>query len=269
VARRRRPRGARTPLPRASARWRRRLAELLERVAVAKAGSELNRARRAKLDRARIQIDAFLEHEAGLEAEFRPDPELLELSFGPFDEPSGAGRAPRPALRFGEFSLRGRIDRIDLAGDRRAAVVRDYKTGKNVATANEFAGRGTLQIQLYMLAARRVLDLDPVAGLYQPLGAADPGKRKARGLALAGDPRVEALGLVRTDKKDEEGFERALAEAEARAIAAATRMRAGDIRRDPLNGECPKYCSLQPICRLERALGVVGSENGDSGGEGG
>ena len=39
-------------------------------------------------------------------------------------------------------------------------------------------------------------------------------------------------------------------------------MRAGDIDRDPLNGECPKYCTFQPICRLERALGVVGQENG-------
>ena len=164
-------------------------------------------------------------------------------------------------MRFGDFSLRGRIDRIDLAADGRSAVVRDYKTGKNVAAAREFARKGTLQIQLYMLAVRRVLELDPVAGLYQPLGAADPKKRKARGLALADDPRVAELDLVRTDRKSEDEFEQALEAAEARAVAAAARMRAGDIDRDPLNGECPKYCTFQPICRLERALGVVGQEN--------
>jgi RecB family exonuclease len=172
----------------------------------------------------------------------------------------------RPPLRFGDFALRGRIDRIDLAADGRTALVRDYKTGKRVASAPEFDRKGTLQIQLYMLAVRRVLELDPVAGLYQPLGAADPGKRRARGLALGDDPRVAELRVVRTDKKDSDEFEQALADAEARAIAAAARMRAGDITRDPLNGECPKYCTFQPICRLERALGVVGDENGDSGG---
>jgi hypothetical protein len=42
-------------------------------------------------------------------------------------------------------------------------------------------------------------------------------------------------------------------------------MRAGRIRRDPLNGECPRYCTYQAICRLERALGDVGEES--SGGD--
>ncbi len=71
-----------------------------------------------------------------------------------------------------------------------------------------------------------------------------------------------------TDKKDAEEFERVLAAAQARAIDAATAMRAGEIDRDPINGQCPKYCTFQPICRLERALGVVGQENGDSADEG-
>ncbi len=255
------------PRPGDLGRWRRRFAELLEAVATGRSDATLNQARRAKLDRARVQIEAFLEHESMLESEFRPDPELLELSFGPFDDQPREGSTPRPALRFGEFSLRGRIDRIDLAADSHSAIVRDYKTGKKVATAGEFERKGTLQIQLYMLAVRRVLDLDPVAGLYQPLGATDPPKRRARGLALADDPRIESLKLVRTDKKDEEEFELALAEAETRATAAARAMRAGSIARDPINGECPKYCTFQPICRLERALGVVGQEQGDSGDE--
>jgi ATP-dependent helicase/DNAse subunit B len=255
------------PRPGDVARWRARAAELIEEIAVARSGAELNQARRSRLDRARIQIDAFLDDEAAGESEFRPDPDLLELSFGPFGENEDGEAAPsRPPLRFGEFALRGRIDRIDLAADGHTALIRDYKTGKRVASAPEFERKGTLQIQLYMLAVRRVLELDPVAGLYQPLGAADPGKRRARGLALGDDPRVAELGLVRTDKKGEDDFEQSLADAEARAIAAAARMRAGDIDRDPLNGECPKYCTFQPICRLERALGVVGDEDSESGG---
>jgi ATP-dependent helicase/nuclease subunit B len=250
------------PRPGDVGRWRDRFGELLTEVAVGRTGAELNRARRAKLNRARVQIDAFLEQEAELETDFRPDRALLELAFGPFEDEHGVTTETHQALRFGDFALRGRIDRVDLAPDGHGAVVRDYKTGKNVATAREFARKGTLQIQLYMLAVRRVLGLEPIAGLYQPLGASDPGKRRARGLALADDPRTEALALVRTDRRPQEEFEQALDDAEARAAAAAARMRNGDITRDPLNGECPKYCTFQPICRLERALGVVGRENG-------
>ena len=33
-------------------------------------------------------------------------------------------------------------------------------------------------------------------------------------------------------------------------------MRDGDIKRDPLGGVCSEYCTFQPICRLERALGL-------------
>jgi hypothetical protein len=38
-------------------------------------------------------------------------------------------------------------------------------------------------------------------------------------------------------------------------------MRAGEIRRNPLGGQCPKYCRFQPICRKERALGLEGEES--------
>jgi hypothetical protein len=42
-------------------------------------------------------------------------------------------------------------------------------------------------------------------------------------------------------------------------------MRAGLIARRPLGGKCPKYCTFQAICRLERAVGAVGEQNGNGG----
>ena len=42
------------------------------------------------------------------------------------------------------------------------------------------------------------------------------------------------------------------------------RMLAGDIDRDPLKGKCNKYCEYQPICRLERAVGL--EDDGENGG---
>ncbi len=254
------------PRPGDVGRWRRRFGELLDEAA-ARGNQRLSRARRAALERAQAQVGAFLEREAASQTEYRPARELLELGFGELDhEPEGAPET-REALSLGEVSLRGRIDRIDLGPDGRSAVIRDYKTGKSVTGADKFADNGTLQIQLYMLVARRVLGLDPVAGVYHPLGAADPGKTKPRGVLPIDDPSFPLTEITRTDRRDAEGLEELLADAERRAIESAAQMRAGSIRRNPLNGECPRFCTYQSICRLERALGAVGDEktNGDEG----
>ena len=258
------------PRPGDVARWRERFAALLEEGAASRARSPLNSTRRAALARARIQVEAFLESEAETETEFRPAPELLELGFGPLDDLDDQQSAPREALRLGELALRGRIDRNDVAEDGRSAIVRDYKTGKRVPRAAEFADGGTLQIQLYMRAVREVLELDPVAGLYQPLGAANPGDRRPRGIAANDDERLVGLGLVGKDLRDRDELDRVQEEAAATAVEAAGEMRAGLIGRRPIGGACPKYCGFQPICRLERAVGAVGEANGNGteGGEG-
>jgi ATP-dependent helicase/DNAse subunit B len=254
------------PRPGDVGRWRARFAELLEEGAVERAGASLNHTRRAALERARIQVESFLEAEAASETDFRPDPDLLEVTFGHFDELEGGEGDERPPLALGELELRGRIDRIDLAPDGRRAIVRDYKTGKNVARADDFTDTGTLQIQLYMRAAERILRLEPVAGLYQPLGAVGDAKRRPRGLVAREDEDARALGTVGRDCRDPEKFAAALDEAEETAMAAARDMRAGHIGRRPLGGKCPPYCNFQAICRLERAVGAV-DENGNGGGE--
>ncbi|HEX2128541.1 MAG TPA: PD-(D/E)XK nuclease family protein, partial [Solirubrobacterales bacterium] len=243
------------PRPGDVAAWQARFAELLDEIARS-SGAPLNHARRAALERARAQVDAFLATEAETETDFRPRPDLLEVAFGPFDEGT-----ERDALTLGGVSLRGRIDRIDVDPAGRA-VVRDYKTGKSVAPADKFGERGTLQIQLYMLVAERILGLDPVAGLYHPLGAV--GERKPRGIVAHEHEELKGLGIVGTDRRSDEELKQALADAETLAVDAAREMRAGEIRRNPIGGSCPKYCTFQAICRLERAIGVEESGNGGS-----
>jgi ATP-dependent helicase/DNAse subunit B len=240
-------------------RWRRRFAELLDEAA-AGSGAPLNHSRRAALERARAQVDSFLEAETENETEFRPRADLLELAFGPFEEDEESGPA-HAALSLGDVTLRGRIDRIDVDAAGRA-LVRDYKTGKSVAAADKFAERGTLQIQLYMRVAQKILGLDPVAGLYQPLGAVSPGDRKPRGLVAREHEELKSLGIVGTDRRDAEEFELALDQAEEAAAMAADQMRGGAIGRHPIGGKCPKYCTFQAICRLERAVGLGEESNG-------
>jgi ATP-dependent helicase/DNAse subunit B len=240
-------------------RWKKRFSELLFAHATQRAAAPPTPGRRAALERARVQVEAFLDAEARSDTELRPRPDLVERGFG-FPEDEGE---PTEVLQLGEIALHGRIDRIDLASDERSAVVRDYKTGKSVAGARTFADTGTLQIQLYMLVAERVLGLEPIAGLYQPLGATRSKDRRPRGIAVRGDERIAGLDPVNTDLCDREQLDEALRAAESRAIEAARDMRAGKIGRRPLGGKCPEYCTFQPICRLERAIGAVGDENGD------
>lgn len=240
-------------------RWKRRFAELLAEVAGAETGGPSTAARRSALDRARVQVEAFLEAEAASETELRPRPEMVERGFGFPDD----GGEPTPTLRLGAVALRGRIDRIDVAPDGRTAVVRDYKTGKKAPPVEKFVDEGALQVPLYMLVARDVLGLDPIAGLYQPLGAAKPGERRPRGIALRGDERLAGLDLVRNDLREPDEVEGALADAAQRARTAAAGMQGGKIDRKPLGGTCPEHCTYQPICRLERAAGMADAPNGE------
>jgi ATP-dependent helicase/DNAse subunit B len=236
-------------------RWRERFEELLdEAVAEARLGPE----RVAVIARMREQVGRFLAEEAESETALRPREDLIERSFGMDGEEDPGG------LDLGEFTLRGKIDRIDVAPDGTGAVVRDYKTGRQVAGASKFGEKGSLQIQLYMLVAQAVLGLDVVGGLYQPLGAAKVSDRKPRGVVLKGDDRLDGLTLVRTDRLEEDDFEEVLSGARELAIEKGAELRSGAIDRAPLNGTCPKYCTFQPICRLERAIGLPSDEaNGD------
>lgn len=242
--------------------WQTRFSELLdEAVAGAESGVVDTPERRLMLARVRIQVEAFLASEANATTELRPRGDLLERTFG-FDEEGDPG-----ALELGDgLKLRGRIDRIDVAADGTRAVLRDYKTSKAVPGASSLAKDGKLQLQLYMLAARELLKLEVVGGLYQPLGAY--GDRRPRGIvrkAECGEGGVfDGLDIsVRGDGLTDEAFDDALENARRQAETSGTRMLAGDIRRDPLGGSCPKYCTFQPICRLERAIGLE-DENGNA-----
>ena len=51
--------------------------------------------------------------------------------------------------------------------------MRDYKVSQAVPGRKQIVDQGKLQLPLYMLVARDLLNLDPIAGLYHPLAAYD------------------------------------------------------------------------------------------------
>lgn len=181
----------------------------------------------------------YLRHEARDGCELTP--EALELRFGFEDDDESL-----PALELSDgVRVRGVIDRVDVDGDAHA-VVRDYKSG-GVRPAYQGARwmvDRQLQVALYMLAVRRLLGIEPVAGLYQPLGGGD---LRPRGAFVKGAPVGNCV--VANDGREPEELERMLVEAEEQAVALAVRLRIGELE------PCPETCSREGckypgICRV-------------------
>ena len=140
----------------------------------------------------------------------------------------------------------GKIDRVD--GDPMGArgIVVDYKSGA-ASSAAEIRDRDLLQLPLYMLVLRDQLGLEPVGGIYVPVG----GGRRPRGMLRAGEESVP--GFSARDYLEPEEFVEAIDRARGTAVGLVERIREGDLRHDPQGGDCPHWCDLWRICRKERA----------------
>ena len=179
------------------------------------------------------------------ESELTLVPRRFEVLFG------GERAAPelQRGLDLGDgVTLSGKIDRIDQDPFGARGIVQDYKSGKHAHSAREIESELRLQIPLYMLVLRDLVGLEPLGGLYRPLA----GERKARGLLRASEGDT-LRGYSRNDYLEEEAFWAAVDQARLKARELAGRIRVGDVRHDPKGGECPAWCDLWPMCRVERA----------------
>jgi len=246
----------RIPRPDDVGRWRERAAELLEEVADAKGLATGRPLAGVAMERMRAQIERLLDRESRSESDLRPL--LLEASFG-----EGEG-SERPVLKLGDLELHGVIDRVDVTPDGSSGIVYDYKTSKSVTAGAKLAEEGKLQLQLYAQAIRDRWGIEPLGGLYYQLGGS--GDPRPRGFVAATDEATEGLDLTRTDILDPDEVRDTVDAGVAVARERAAAMRRGDIDRKPNQGRCPKWCTYQPICRLERA---IGPDDGGGNGEGG
>ena len=152
---------------------------------------------------------------------------------------SGARATSTGRSRSGDLAITGRVDRVDV-GPGGEAIVRDYKGASAYAGAG-WAEGGYLQVALYMLAARELLGLEPVGGLYQPLWARDP---RPRGLVRDDVPGK----YVSTDVVSEAELEAALGAVRERALETARELQAGAVKACP--DRCsPNGCAYPTICR--------------------
>jgi ATP-dependent helicase/DNAse subunit B len=221
------------------ARARRILEEVLAELPREVAQGASPRLREAAVRAIAADLRRYLDFEASGNSEWRQ--EGLELRFG-FESPS------LPPLILGEGSkqlrVRGVIDRVDIDGQGNA-IVRDYKSGRysTKQRGDRWRDDGRLQVALYMLVARELLGLRPVAGLYQPLSG---NELKPRGVVMS----TAQIGVptVHNDAREPEQIDAVLDDAVERALALAQRLRDGDLT------PCPETCSREGcaypgICR--------------------
>jgi len=172
-------------------------------------------------------ITDYLRREAGRESPgFLP----LELETG-----FGLGEDGKPALDMGGWKLNGRIDRIDVSGDAdtgigRRGVVFDYKTGStSVQSLAVIERTGKLQLQLYLLALRKLWKAEPTAALYLPVCRGDGRPRGIIDRHYAED--VADLNPFGEDECDD--LEDAITKAVEAADLAVEGIRSGAIHHGP------------------------------------
>jgi hypothetical protein len=96
-----------------------------------------------------------------------------------------------------------------------------------------------------MLAVRQLLELDPVAGFYQPVGGDD---LRPRGVFLEDAP--VGAGVVGNDARSRQELDELVADARERALAIAARLRSGDVEPSPQT--CSRDgCRYPGICRSQ------------------
>ena len=191
----------------------------------------------------RRDLESFVRGEA--ESKLPLVPRRFEVSFG---SERSAPELQR-GLDLGGFTLSGKIDRIDVDPFSARGIVQDYKSGKTAFSAAKIDSELRLQIPLYMLVLRDLVGIEPLGGLYRALA----GERDARGLLRASARDDGVPGFARNDYREEEEFWGQIERAAERARESVGRIRAGDVRHDPLgDAGCPPWCDLAPLCRVRR-----------------
>ncbi len=127
-----------------------------------------------------------------------------------------------------ELQLHGKIDRVD-AGPGFVQIV-DYKSGREIKRSAVERG-DRLQLQLYALAAREHLEAERLVARYAYL-----------------DPRAREWALDSANPADDALIDDAARHAEQVRSSAGT----GDFRVNPQVANCPTYCDLRHICRVNQ-----------------
>jgi ATP-dependent helicase/DNAse subunit B len=196
------------------------------------------------------ELRRYLRYEAADGSDWAPL--KAELRFGLDSGAESENSLSAVELDDGEHQvlLSGVIDRIDVdPADARRVIVRDYKSGAKRDTwpVAHWLDDHQIQVALYMIAVRRLLDVRAVAGFYQPLAGED---LRPRGVydasADVGDHAVFK------DELSAGELDALLEEIENEAVAVAKVLRSGELTPTPESCSANGTCRYPGICWAER-----------------
>ncbi|OQA51265.1 MAG: ATP-dependent helicase/deoxyribonuclease subunit B [Candidatus Omnitrophica bacterium ADurb.Bin292] len=199
---------------------------------------------REELDRAEVREMLFsvIEKEAETLLSRKFQPAYVEFGFGPGKERDAPAFVIVPGKK--GIAIRGRIDRIDIDPERKAALVVDYKrTAKLDRSALELGT--SLQLPLYILVAEKLLGLTLVGG---ELFALKEGKRS--GFYQKDECEKYGLQVSKLSGMSGEEFRRVLDRSVDFVKRFTEEIRGLNILVRPR--DCEKYCPYAALCRIEK-----------------
>ena len=181
-----------------------------------------------------------------------------------------------------DIDLSGRIDRIDLSGDGKYFLIIDYKIGKKILSLNEIFHGLSLQLAIYLGAAKNLSEVDEResgAMLYCLLKIPTNSGRNDSEATTEADKDLKMPGLIRIDeeiknavdstgnfvdfKKDNllerADFQTIINYAEKILETTAEKILSGDIEVKPAkkfknNDDACKYCLYSALCGFDQAV---------------
>lgn len=218
--------GTERPSPGNLTRWLSRCDQLLDEEA-----RKLGLNRKFIADRIRLRrLTGFLRAFVTQEAEhfdLAVSPAMFEASFG------GDGEEA-PTLTHGDWSLTGKIDRVDLTADGNYGLLHDYKYSASATPVGSFERTGSLQLPLYLAALDRVWGIKPLGGLYHPLRAKRGTPPRGMLSASAVEGPLAGIRFVKTDLLGDAEMKLLIEATLDQASDVVARLRAGAIDGEPL-----------------------------------
>jgi ATP-dependent helicase/DNAse subunit B len=180
----------------------------------------------------RRELVSFVEKDIEISRELKAMPILLEYSIHVEDSPV---HVETPA---GTVPIGGRVDRIDaLQSPEGGCIVMDYKTGYSPSIREIMEGK-SLQVPLYIIALEKS-GFNILLGYYYHI---KDGKK----MAMMGPGKDLFSRKGSSAGADWESIRGAVIGKIGEVYASIT---GGDFRSNPT--DCPDYCRLKGICRLE------------------
>jgi len=213
-------------------------------------------------------LNLFIEKELdlyGSDADFYT-PEFFEVGFGRVPR-AAADQDPLSKKKYyivdhpeGDIFLRGQIDRIELRGNYFAVV--DYKTGSRIPGLKELKQGVSLQLAVYLLAARERLEkyfrkaLIPAGGIFYQIHSENRIKRDSQIIIKSERKPLLGSNRKRTYCETKQEMEDLLNMALEHVRAHVSGIRKGEF---PLSSLKPKdamcgYCAFRLACRRKSTI---------------